>query len=133
MRSTVGSANGAAAICKDNGRPSARLNPHGIAIAGNPPTLNGIVTLGALTRRSSASGSAGSATLSAAAVTKASMLQGPRLLPPQRGAPAQRLQVIFAADQRAWQHPVAQDAAEILRARAHIVLVDRGQLERGDW
>jgi hypothetical protein len=31
----------------DSGNPSARLNPHGTASAGNPPTLNGMVMLGA--------------------------------------------------------------------------------------
>ena len=78
MRSTVASANGAAAICNDNGSPSALLNPQGIAIAGKPPTLNGIVMLGALTSRSGAFGSARSATLSDAAVTNASMLRNAR-------------------------------------------------------
>jgi hypothetical protein len=61
MRKTLGSAIGASAICNDNGKPSARLNPHGIASAGSPPTLNGIVMLGELTSRSGRLGSAGSA------------------------------------------------------------------------
>jgi len=72
MRRTVGSAIGAAAICNDNGNPSARLNPHGMASAGSPPTLKGIVMLGELTSRSGWSGSAQSATLSAPAVKSAS-------------------------------------------------------------
>ena len=38
MRSTSASANGAAAICNDKGRPSAWLKPQGIASAGNPPS-----------------------------------------------------------------------------------------------
>ena len=57
-----------AAIRNDSGRPSARLNPQGMASAGKPPTLNGIVMLGALTSRSGRLGSARSATVSAAAV-----------------------------------------------------------------
>jgi hypothetical protein len=71
MRSTVGSWNGAAAICKDSGMPSARLNPQGIASAGAPLMLNGCVMLAPmpwLVR----SGSAMSAIVRAAAVISAS-------------------------------------------------------------
>src|SRR6266568_2663834 len=53
------------------------------------------------------------------------LLQRPRLLPRQRGAPAQGLEVILGADQRAGEYPVAQDAAEILRPGFQIMLMDR--------
>src|SRR5207244_11052962 len=113
MRNTVGSAIGAAAICNDNGNPSARLNPHGMASAGTPPTLNGIVMLGELTSRSGWFGSAGSATLSAPAVNSASnRFSRLGLLAGQHGAPAQRLDVVFGADQGPRQYAVAQDPPE---------------------
>src|SRR6516164_2547330 len=114
MRSTVGSAIGAAAICNDNGNPSARLNPHGIASAGSPPTLNGIVMLGTLTSRSGWFGSAWSATPRAPAVRSASnCFSAIACSRGEHGSPAQRLHIVLRADQGTRQHAVAQDPTEI--------------------
>ena len=52
-------------------------------------------------------------------------LQRDRLLARQPVAPAQRLHIILAADDRAGQHAVPEDAAEIPRPGAEIVRVDR--------
>ncbi len=130
MRNTVASANGAAAICNDSGRPSARLKPQGIAKAGVPPTLNGIVMLGVLAWRSGCIrvGAVGDAE-GAGGDKGIDLAQRAGLLLDQRGAPALRRHVVLGADQRAGQDAVAQDAAEILRSRAQILLVDRVEFD----
>ena len=133
MRRISPSANGAAAICKDSGKPSSRLNPHGIVSAGTPATLNGIVTLGAVTSRSGWFwvGAVGDVERP----SRHDRVDAPEnlgLLARQFRPPAQGRHVVLGADQRARQHAVAQDAAEILRAGAQIVLVDRIQLDAGN-